>query len=38
MLAARQVEAGESQAVIAGGMENMSLAPYLLLSFEKGDA
>ncbi len=36
MIAASQVSAGDSQAVIAGGMENMSLAPYLLPSLRSG--
>ena len=30
MLAAQQIMSGEAEIVIAGGMENMSLAPYLL--------
>jgi acetyl-CoA C-acetyltransferase len=30
MLAAQAIKLGESQVIIAGGMENMSLAPYLL--------
>ena len=29
-LAAAQIEAGEAQVILAGGMENMSAAPYLL--------
>lgn len=31
MLAANSVRAGEHDALVAGGMENMSLAPYLLM-------
>lgn len=29
-LAAQSIQAGQAQAIVAGGMENMSLAPYLL--------
>ncbi|WET42075.1 acetyl-CoA C-acetyltransferase [Citrobacter enshiensis] len=29
-LAAQAIQAGQAQAIVAGGMENMSLAPYLL--------
>lgn len=36
MLAANQIQLGNSQAVIAGGMENMSLAPYLLPAMRSG--
>lgn len=36
MLAANEVELGYAQAVIAGGMENMSMAPYLLPSLRAG--
>lgn len=36
MLAANQINLGMSQAIIAGGMENMTLAPYLLPSLRTG--
>lgn len=36
MLAANEVELGYAQAVIAGGMESMSTAPYLLPSLRAG--
>jgi len=36
MLGADAIRLGESQIVIAGGMENMSLAPYLLPSLRTG--
>jgi len=36
MLAADSIRLGESQLVIAGGMENMSLAPYILPSARYG--
>ena len=29
-LAAQAIQAGQAQSIVAGGMENMSLAPYLL--------
>ncbi|STB47905.1 acetyl-CoA acetyltransferase [Citrobacter koseri] len=29
-LAAQAIQAGQAQAIVAGGMENMSQAPYLL--------
>jgi acetyl-CoA C-acetyltransferase len=42
MLAAQSIKLGESGAVIAGGMENMSLAPYLVpqarAGYRMGDA
>ena len=30
MLAAAEIRAGDAEVVVAGGMENMNLAPYLL--------
>ncbi len=36
MLAANEIELGQAQAVIAGGMENMTLAPYILPSLRSG--
>lgn len=36
MLADRTMRAGEAQVVVAGGMENMSLAPYLLQGVRSG--
>lgn len=36
MLAANQIELGQAQAVLAGGMENMSQAPYLLPAMRSG--
>ena len=36
MLAANEIELGQAEAVIAGGMENMSLAPYLLPALRGG--
>lgn len=36
MLADRAIRLGEAHAVVAGGMENMSLAPYLLPQARKG--
>jgi acetyl-CoA C-acetyltransferase len=36
MLAAQAIRLGESQVVVAGGMENMSRAPYLLLKARQG--
>ncbi len=38
MLAAREIEAGEADFVIAGGFESMSNAPYLIEGFRKGKA
>lgn len=36
MLAANTIKAGEAELIIAGGMENMSLAPYALLKGRDG--
>ncbi len=36
MLASQSLRLGESQVVVAGGMESMSLAPYLLLRARQG--
>lgn len=36
MLASQSIRLGESQLVVAGGMENMSLAPYLLPQARQG--
>lgn len=36
MLAAQQIELGISRSIIAGGMENMSLAPYYVTSLRGG--
>ncbi len=36
MLAANQIALGQASAIIAGGMENMSLAPYYLTSLRGG--
>jgi acetyl-CoA C-acetyltransferase len=36
MLASQSIRLGESQVVVAGGMENMSLAPYLLPQARQG--
>lgn len=36
ILAARSIQTGENQVVIAGGMENMSLAPHLLPNSRNG--
>jgi acetyl-CoA C-acetyltransferase len=36
MLADRAIRAGDAQAVVAGGMENMSLAPHLLMNVRAG--
>ncbi len=35
-LAAQAIEAGDAQAIVAGGMESMSNAPYLLPQFRQG--
>ena len=36
MLASHAIQAGDAEIIIAGGMENMSKAPYLLLNNRKG--
>ncbi len=36
MLAANTIKAGEADLIIAGGMENMSLAPYIIAKGRKG--
>ena len=36
MLASQSIQLGYSQVVVAGGMESMSLAPYLLLQARQG--
>ena len=36
MLAAQAIRAGDAQAVVAGGMESMSNAPYLLRGYREG--
>ena len=36
MLAAQSIKLGYAHVVVAGGMENMSLAPYLLLQARQG--
>jgi len=36
MLAAAMIRAGDAEVVVAGGMENMNLAPYLLLQARTG--
>src|SRR4051812_33353474 len=36
MLADRAIRAGDAQVVVAGGMENMSLAPHLIMSVRAG--
>src|SRR5262249_53162053 len=36
MLAAQAIRAGDAELVVAGGMENMSLAPYLLFGARTG--
>jgi len=36
MLAAQQIETGEAEVVIAGGQENMSLAPHVLMGSREG--
>lgn len=36
MLAAQAIELGDAQVIVAGGMENMSLAPYLLPKARSG--
>ena len=35
-LAAQAIQTGEAEIVVAGGMENMSLAPYLLTKGRTG--
>lgn len=35
-LATQAIQAGEAEIIVAGGMENMSLAPYLLMQGRKG--
>lgn len=36
MLAAQAIKAGDFEVIVAGGMENMSQAPYLLMNARKG--
>jgi acetyl-CoA C-acetyltransferase len=36
MIASSEIRAGEAEAIVAGGMENMSLAPYFLTRARSG--